>query len=294
MTPRASRKENGWETLHSMLSLARNAPQGGAVLVMPSLGPDLDLQPYIFCDESGKWHDKDFICLCGYLSSAHDWSIFVTRWGRLLAENEMPAMHMTSYWQECRERGWSEGKAEKVLAQFTDIIREHVWLAFAVGFDVRYYRTLPPHVRAALKHEPPVLCLERLLRLVRNRLHAEQYDGRVSLIIDEDTEFVIPTYRAITKLRRTREDLRRYIGAVSFADDEFLLPLQAADVLANLTSRYYRLRLTDPQMPMPPILDRLLRHPEHPEYGIDLEHELWDEKLLAHGWEKLLAKASGA
>jgi hypothetical protein len=282
-----SRREDGYQILRSMLGLAHDARGGHATLFMTTLREGLNLQPYVFCDESGKWQDKDFICLCGYLSTDHDWSVFTGRWGLLLEKHGFTSMHLTTYWQECRKRQWSDETSDAILHEFIDAIRDHIWLAFAVGMDVRAFKALPSHVRSALG-APDILCLHRLLRLARNRFARENYDGRISLIFDEDVEYVVKTYRIIYRLRRAHADLGRYIGAVSFADDTFLLPLQAADLLANLTSRFYRLRLVDKDTPISPLLERLLTHPQHTQYGLDREEEFWNAETLSQNWRDLV------
>jgi hypothetical protein len=233
-----------------------HAGRRGRVTFVGSIQRELGLQPYIFADESGKWRDKAFICLCGYLSTDDDWTAFVARWRVLLAKYEFPALHLTTYWQECKARQWSPEKTDVVLSEFIDVVREHTWLAVAVGMDTGHFKAMPSHAQRALG-DPDMLCMERFLRLIRNRLAAEDYNGRISVTFDEDEEYVVKSYRIIRRLRCANPDLGRYIGAVSFADDTFLLPLQAADMLANLTSRFYRVRLLDKDAPVPPLLERL-------------------------------------
>ena len=54
---------------------------------MTIMKADLDLANYVFADESGKFQDKDFICLCGFLSSGAKWDSFTAhgRSGRRLS-----------------------------------------------------------------------------------------------------------------------------------------------------------------------------------------------------------------
>jgi hypothetical protein len=60
-------------------------------------------------------------------------------------------------------------------------------------------------------------------------------------------------------LRKVRPEVKEMVISISFTDDRVFTPLQAADVLANLTNRYWRgnLRQTDP-VPEPPETLKLL------------------------------------
>jgi hypothetical protein len=85
----------------------------------------------------------------------------------------------------------------------------------------------------------------------------------------------------IGRLRRKDHELGTLLGAVSFADDSFILPLQAADILANLTTRWFRDRaagVAQADEP-PPLLQRLLMSPEH-GYGLEYRTELWNGDAL--------------
>src|SRR5207253_1502380 len=123
-----------------------------------------------------------------------------------------------------------------------------------------------------------------------NRLASEKYTDRIALTFDEDEELAQRAYRIIYRLRKANGDLRHYIGAVSFADDTFILPLQGIDIFANLTSRWMRARIADKDAKPSPSLDRMLRSPKDTTRGIDLEQEFWDAEFLLAHWAELAWK----
>ena len=77
-------------------------------------------------------------------------------------------------------------------------------------------------------------------------------------------------------------------GSITFADDEWFAGLQAADILANLTNRYWRERLTNGrEVPSPPLLQRMLTAPE-PGIEIIWPSEYWDADEIDRNWNDLM------
>jgi hypothetical protein len=241
---------------------------------------DLDLADYIFADESGKFQDKNFICLCGYLSSGGKWDSFIGRWQDLLRSLNLSAVHMQTFYSDCAKAGMDQAQATKTLEQFIDIIRDTISVGFAVGLDSNYYRGMPDAAKEGLG-DPGIACLQRLLQLIRNRFRNAGYKGRLSITLDEDETYAMKFYNVVTRLRRADRELGSLVGAVAFADDTFILPIQAADILANLTTKWFRDRMTGTATAdeCPPLLQRLLMSPEK-GYGLEYRTELWDGDAL--------------
>lgn len=237
----------------------------------------LDLANYLFLDESGKYQDQDFICLCGYLSSGEKWDLFIAKWKTMTEKLGLPAVHMKTLRRDCADRGLNP---ELVLQDFIDIIRETILVGFAVGLDAQYYRGMPPAARAGMG-DPAVACLQRMLRLVRNKFREVGYRDRISITLDDDETYATKCYTIVSRLRRANPELKYLIGATSFGDDTFILPLQAADILANLTGQWFRDRMTGKATAddMPPLLKRLQASPEN-GFGLEYRSELWDGSEL--------------
>jgi hypothetical protein len=113
------------------------------------------------------------------------------------------------------------------------------------------------------------------------------------LTFDEDEEYSVKCYKLISRLRRIRPEVKSLIASISFAADDFFPPLQAADVLANLTNKYWRDNM-DAESPEPPILlKRLLTEP-HKGTGVAMWRgaEFWNAKSIDKNLDGLtLAKA---
>jgi len=236
--------------------------------------------PYAYFDESGKFQEQDFICLCGYLSLGKNWDAYVVRWQELLIKTGLPDTHMTNLFHECNKRGLD---ATRILEQFIDIIRDTVLIGFAVGLDAKYYRSMPPEARHGFR-DPAVACLQRLLYLIRERFVSINYRGRIAVTFDEEEASAVKFYETVSRLRRNDAGLGRLISAVCFADDTAILPLQAADILSNLTSKWFKDRMAGraTEKEVPPLLNRMLMSPEG-GFGLEYKNELWDaEELRRH------------
>jgi hypothetical protein len=250
----------------------------------------MHVEPYAFFDDAGKWQDRDFICLCGYLSEGPKWEEFTQSWNAVLSRHGMPHLHMATFYHEAKVNGWSNTKANDVLLELAAIVRKQALIGFAVGLDAKYYRSLPKEKKNGIT-KPHVACLQRILRMIRDRLRDENYLGRITFTLDEEEGSAVELYRDIIGLRRSRPDLGHYIGAVCFADDRYLVPLQAADLFANLNYRWLRDRTlgkaSAEELPEP--LKSLIVDPAG--RSIDLHDELWNEDALRSGIEQLTASS---
>ena len=139
-------------------------------------------QPYAFFDDSGKWHDRNFVCLCGYLSDETNWNQFIGRWLPLLRKHDLRSIRMSSFYTTAKGRNWSAAKTNEVLTEFATIIRDHVKVGIAVGMDAKHYRGLPKAVKDGIA-TPDIACPQRMLRLIRDKLTAEKYQGRVCVTL---------------------------------------------------------------------------------------------------------------
>ncbi|MBZ5535347.1 MAG: DUF3800 domain-containing protein [Acidobacteriia bacterium] len=245
---------------------------------------------YLFFDESGKWQDRDFICLCAYLSDDPHWEWFLREWSSTFERHHLNSLHMTTFYHTAKKKGWSDEKQNQVLGEFASVIRDSILMGFSVGLDARHYRSLPKSARGALG-DPAAACLQRILRMIRKRLVSEGYDGRISITMDEEEGAVVNLYNSLVRLRKIDPLLGKYVGAVCFADDEYILPLQAADMLANLTSRWFsdikNGKATREEMPK--ILGSLVTRPGT-QYGLDYTSEMWAAEDLNRALNHFLGR----
>ena len=272
-----------WDLVPYTAEKVERTQRYGLLITMP----DSDTAPYVFADESGKFQDENFICLCAYLSSGKKWDEFQGKWEGLRSNLHLPAVHLSTFYRDCKRLGHDEAHSTRLLEQFLDIIKQTISIRFAVALDAMYYRGMPPAAKRGFG-DPGVACLQRLLRLIRDRFR--DISTRLSITIDEDEVYAIGFYKTISRLRRADKELGRIIGAITFADDTFALPLQAADIVGGLTRRWLRDRIagTATADVLPPLLQRLQIVPWEGE-GPESISELWDGEELRKHLDKFLS-----
>jgi hypothetical protein len=245
---------------------------------------------YAYLDESGKFHHATgFICLCGWLSNDTGWGKFRDEWQHLQLKYRIQRIHMTEFYTECLRRNWTREQADSVLTEFIDVIRNNVFCGFAVGLDGRYFRA--KHENAGKKGVNPALfAVEQMLIAMQQACVMQIGPNSVPLIqlhFDEDGKDSIECYKLISQLRRKRPEIARLIGSITFADDKFFPALQAADILANLTNRYWRDILANGvDAPPPPMLERLLS-PTEPGVAFMWPGEYWNAEKIDREWNRL-------
>ena len=244
---------------------------------------------YAYFDESGKFHDgSGFICLCGYLGSEKDWDPFCERWARLLLKHRFDYIHFTQFESQCRNKGWDNIKTQAVLTEFIEVIREASLVGFAVGIDGRYFNHRF-EIAGRPNVDPARFAVHRIVRELREA--CVQWNAalspRISINFDEDESYSVKCYQLISRLRKMKPEVKEMIVSIGFADDRFFTALQAADVLAGLTNRYWRDKL-DQESPEPPEMLRLLVEPKDGGSFMWEKDELWSKKKIDENWDQLL------
>jgi hypothetical protein len=183
-----------------------------------------------YFDESGKFADSDFVCLCGYLAD-DSWEKFCTDWRIALQRHGLPFLHMSTI-------DWKNEKVVPVLDEFARIIRTYAVYGFSVAVDAKYYRSMPIEKRKILgAKDPRDFTFHRLLRVIRDRLHEDHLDDWFSMIFDYEEGFSVECLKSMIKLRKDLPFIKALVRHIGFADDDIFHPLQAADMFAYAYKR---------------------------------------------------------
>jgi hypothetical protein len=217
---------------------------------------------YGFLDETGDVRKDDRIFMCGYVgwggNKGDPIDEFVDRWDA--AKGSVGPIHGTELLSQTGDFfGWDVDQADKLTERLVDAIRTTIPIGLAVGFDNAHYRKLTPGQQNEIGR-PLLVSMARVIDLVVDvigemRGRGDQIDG-INLTFDDSEKDAVDMLRTWIQLKKARKDLVDYVASVGFADDKRFYPLQAADLLANLTNRYWQAELVKKS----PSSDRMERH----------------------------------
>jgi hypothetical protein len=217
---------------------------------------------YGFLDETGDVRKDDRIFMCGYVgwggNPGDPIDEFVGRWGSSTAG--VGPIHATELLSQSGSfQGWDVDRVDRLTEQLVDAIRFAIPIGLAVGFDNKHYRALKPGQQNEIGR-PLLVCMSRTLDLAvelveEMRARGDQIDG-INLTFDDSEKDAVEMLRTWIQLKKANKKLVDYIASVGFADDKRFYPLQAADLLANLTHRYWQAELVKKS----PSSDRMERH----------------------------------
>lgn len=108
---------------------------------------------HAYFDESGKFHDKDVISFCGWITPFQGWEALVGEWNVLLQKYQLPYLRMSSLMNYRDEfshlkRAWGDDKREVVLLEFAELIRKHAGFGIGAALDAKHFRGLPQALTA--------------------------------------------------------------------------------------------------------------------------------------------------
>ena len=246
-------------------------------------GRNLMLFLFGYFDESGKFHDREgLITLCGFISDGEHWNAFESEWCDLLVKHKLSKIRMAEFYSQCRAKGWTDEKANEVLTEFVDKIRERVEFGFGIALDGKYFRHKYKIAGKPAK-DPRRFCTHRLLKTIRNAFVAGgEPSPKLAITFDDDEEFAIDCYKIISRLRSDPKnaDLKDMIVGTGFAVDDIYTPLHAADILASLS----RERLITGKAPA--LLERF--GAAAPEFILRFDGgELWDKAGIDKHWRDI-------
>lgn len=224
-----------------------------------------------YFDESGKWHDSHCVCMAGYMFDAEHAEAFVGQWKPFLHKYAVRAIHMRQLVAlQGPYKTWDRKKANTAIREAMQIIRDNLMLGFTVVVDTEYFRAMPKEKRHEFGGDPHFFCFSRIMRNVVDALRkVERASG---LIFDDAEEYSVKCYHLYRRFRGEVPDLKRWINNICFADEEAILPLQAADVLAYLTADDYKQKVTGHKSRPDYVVLSGLDHLNQQRYGA----EVWD------------------
>jgi hypothetical protein len=219
---------------------------------------------YGFIDETGDAQKDERIFMCGYVgwggTPLEPLDQFVERWADAINESQSGPIHATELLSQSGNFfGWDTAKVDDLTGKLVNAIRSTIPLGVAVGFDNKHYRNLTQGQQNKIGR-PLLVCMSRMIDLIVSCIEEMRTRGGpingINLAFDDSEKDALDMLRTWIQLKRARPDLVDSIASVAFADDKRFYPLQAADLLANLTNRYWQAEIVKKSLSS----DRMERH----------------------------------
>jgi len=189
-----------------------------------------------------------YVVLAGYLAREEQWEVFNDEWSEALRLSELDTFHMTDFLAaKVRPYShWSENDADKNIERFISIITRHRLRGFClqVSWD-DYCELLSVPVQKKIVKHPYVALFDLGVRKLLDRLYwlpSELKEEGLAMFFAKNqySNRADARYRAIRKTHRAGQFLAEH---AVFAQTKDFLPLQAADILANVSRSFVRNKL---------------------------------------------------
>jgi hypothetical protein len=204
------------------------------------------LQAYF--DESGSGQPPVFT-MGGFIASAEKWASFSNEWQAVL---DMPLRLEYFKMDEAMNLrgqfiGWSEKRRDERLILLFDVIRSHVkaGISCTLSWDIfeRFFR-IPIGMHAGSDRRLLSRYFFSFFTIFQNAHNIQKYVGEggpIDFIFDEsvmEKDKIMAAWEEYKGL--PIYDPNNFLGAPSFRNDSFVLPLQAADMCAWVRRHQWR------------------------------------------------------
>jgi hypothetical protein len=205
-----------------------------------------------FVDDSGSDPQSFVYVLAGFVASPAQWAAFTDEWEKALNQSPRLAYFknneaMGLKGQFNKTCGWSSQKRDDRLVALAQIIRKHIPERFSVAMrhgDYKHYMHGIPVARRMKNLEHPYFMLFHEIMLCVAAIHSMSKDvSPCQFVFDQQGKIGEraaawwPTFRQSMQIARV--DFSPYFteSKPTFASDEELRPLQAADMFAGQLAR---------------------------------------------------------
>jgi hypothetical protein len=241
---------------------------------------------HVYLDDSESLNGNGLICLAGYAAYDDSWQEFANEWVCLLNKYNLPPETNAKYLHTAEfmaaEGNYSSFKCLgkngriEIIKEFILVIRRYIEFGIAVAVDSAAYLDYKKNNKDKDIKDPRQFCLYRVIKLLMTANHLIN-DGEIVSIVCDEHHSAMHLYGAFASLRKD-EILRNRLGSITFADDRFFQPLQAADLLACITLKEQK-KIQDEWTPTFAEFSEILKT-EDEQCGIHYLSELWDAEEI--------------
>ena len=131
-------------------------------------------------------------------------------------------------------------------------------MILGVAIDVRAFNSLPEQYRKIWSDDP---CYTAFARNMMKIAEESPKDSLIHLICDDEEKTAWPFYELYRKVKNQYSDARVMLRGITFAEDRFSFPLQAADLVVSLLRQEALLKFRNQLYEYGPLFDALTSQP---------------------------------
>jgi hypothetical protein len=244
---------------------------------------------HCFLDDSGKDSQPTnrWVCIAGYLVGSDAIRTLNEKWFSLLMRHQVLEIHMRDLIPvqgEYKRLGWDQNQRDVVLNECIGIIRETPMTGIGVALETAAWRKLKQENKDLAFENTQQFCLQRILRLIMDRLQAMGNSEQIALVFDTDPQFGANRFNIFCALIAYRNEARRRLSSITFGYPAYYPGLQCADILAWETRKDMGQRLGGHQSTK----RWRAMFEAMPEYHLDYIGELWDEANFRNNRKEII------
>lgn len=196
-------------------------------------------------DESGSSGEGGFVSIAGFVATEERWTTFDAAWNAALAKHGIPYLHTTDLANFKRiYKEWTVEQQRALVADLMAVIWD-MGRVVAIGSTIAVddFNSFNAEQRARWI-DPYFLLLQEVLNGAT--LEARPDNERVRIIYSQQDEFR-GKFQQLYRVLQRREPR---LDTLTFADMRTTPGLQAADLLAYELKRFYKNKVTRPDIPL--------------------------------------------
>ena len=203
---------------------------------------------YAYADESGIHDGSNAIVIAGWAAPVKQWKKFCRQWQAALNKHGAPYLHMRELQEDdcaTNEKSpfykWKRKRIDAFVNDMIPIARDNAVFGLVASVSKDGYKTLTPLLQISYPH-PYVFAFRLFYEEMRKMLTGNSNLGFVlpegkkcHLTLDQQKEYGPYAIQAFRNLKREQWGGEKF-GQMNFAEArgrDAILPLQAADLLAN-------------------------------------------------------------
>jgi hypothetical protein len=198
-------------------------------------------------DDVGKRHSDGMCAIVGYAAYRDQWSAFNRAWMGVLKERGIDYLHTAEYLRSIPIIGGASPSDEDVaviLKPFSDVINQYITcqrdgFGVCIITDCAAYDSLSDADKKVIR-KPELHSFEMAVGVVGYHVKEELHSNNFLALQIDETEDAPKLYNCYKFLKEKNDTLRSYLASICFVDDKKHPPIQAADMLGNLTLKAWR------------------------------------------------------